>query len=52
MKVGDLQTLARSYSENIRHIELEIMKAQTEREVRFSAVVQVQQKVKWYQAIK
>ena len=52
MKVGDLQTLARSYSENIRHTELEIMKAQTEREVRFSAVVQVQQKVKWYQAIK
>ena len=42
----------KSYSENTRQVELEILQAQTEREVRFNAVVQVQQKVKWYQAIK
>ena len=51
-KVADLQSVLRDVSQYIRQIEGEIMEAQTEREIRFSGVVQVQQKVKWYQAIK
>ena len=50
--MADLQSVLRDVSQYIRQIEGEIMEAQTEREIRFSGVVQVQQKVKWYQAIK
>ena len=39
-------------SEDIRAIEDQCCEAGSEREVRLSGVIQLQQKAKWYQALK
>ena len=51
-QITDLQSIVQTVSQDIRQIGEEIVEAQNEREISFSGVIQVQQKVKWYQAIK
>lgn len=48
----DLQSVVQRVSQEIRQIGEEIVEAQNQKEISFSRVIQVQQKVKWYQAIK
>ena len=51
-KLTGLQHEVEVVSEDIRDIEAQCCEAGAEREVRFSGVVQLQQKAKWYQALK
>ena len=51
-QITDLQAIVQRVSHDIRQIEEEIVDAQNQKEISFSGVIQVQQKVKWYQAIK
>ena len=47
-----MQSIVQRLSQDIRQIGLEIADAQNQKEISFSRVIQVQQKVKWYQAIR
>ena len=47
-----MQSIVQRLSQDIRQIGLEIVDAQNQKEISFSRVIQVQQKVKWYQAIR
>ena len=51
-RVASVQHDAGTVSQNIRDIEDQVGEAVSEREVRFSGVVQLQQKARWYEAIK
>ena len=51
-KQAGLQHEVRAVSEDIRAIEDQCCEASSEREVRLSGVIQLQQKAKWYQALK
>ena len=51
-QITDLQSIVQRVSQDIRQIGEEIVEAQNQKEMSFSGVIQVQQKVKWYQAIK
>ena len=51
-QITDLQAIVQRVSQDIRQIEEEIVDAQNQKEISFSGVIQVQQKVKWYQAIR
>ena len=51
-QITDLQSIVQRVSQDIRQIGEEIVEAQNQKEICFSGVIQVQQKVKWYQAIK
>ena len=51
-KQAGLQHEVGAVSEDIRAIEDQCCEAGSEREVRLSGVVQLQQKAKWYQALK
>ena len=51
-QIADLQSIVQRLSQDIRQIGEEIVDAQNQKEISFGRVIQVQQKVKWYQAIR